>query len=281
MKLDKSILAEISQQGEAKLKALTDEYGGLIWAGIEKDVVEDILTSSAVANGEKYFSDGDLSMAIGRALCAALEDADYPFRAKEENSEEGSTFDMDAALDDITTYLHSQEEQYFIERGTTSTSVLSNNELLHDLASEHHRCVTRYGADRAWSCKDACDSAPGISAETDCDSVEEADAEWPEEESGEEPFDKEGFLSHLHEQFPELMGSHFCHDMVENLVNHAVAQKMGTKDAICYFLSDMLPEVEFGEVAHFTSKLLLTSSHGLPARKAWEEEHGDELKEAW
>lgn len=127
--------------------------------------MEDIFTSSAVADGETTFSDGDLSLAIGRALCAALEEADYPFHAEEEDpedTEEDSAFDIDAALDDITAYLHNQEEQYFTERGTTSTAVLSNNELLHDLAAEHHRCVTRYGADRVWSCKDACDSDPGI-----------------------------------------------------------------------------------------------------------------------
>ncbi len=65
---DETIVSEIRHQGEARLKALTNDYGVQIWAAIEKEAICDIYETSALAEGEGFFSDGDLAMAIGRAL---------------------------------------------------------------------------------------------------------------------------------------------------------------------------------------------------------------------
>lgn len=64
--------------------------------------------------------------------------------------------------DEVIDYLIAQDEEYFAERGTTKAYVLANDELIRDIAEEHYRCVERYGVDRAWSLRDACDNDPGI-----------------------------------------------------------------------------------------------------------------------
>ena len=63
---------------------------------------------------------------------------------------------------DILQYLVVQPEEYFAERGTTRAAVMTDEELIGCLADEHHKCVCSFGNDRAWSSKDACDTAPGI-----------------------------------------------------------------------------------------------------------------------
>ncbi len=66
------------------------------------------------------------------------------------------------------------------------------------------------------------------------------------------------------------MDDHFTYDMVENLTRYAVEHKGHTKDAVCYFLSDIIGEVEFGEVAMFEDDENLTSIGRAEKRKAME-----------
>ncbi len=73
-----------------------------------------------------------------------------------------NTFSYDDAKNDILEYLWLQNENYFSERGTTEEQVLENEELIDRLAAEHLKCVMRFGVEREWSCKDACDNSPGI-----------------------------------------------------------------------------------------------------------------------
>lgn len=70
---------------------------------------------------------------------------------------------IEEAKKDVINYLSLQEDAYFNERNTTREAVLSDNELIAHIASEHLSCVTRFGCERDWSVKDACDSFPGIS----------------------------------------------------------------------------------------------------------------------
>ena len=59
-------------------------------------------------------------------------------------------------------YLNEQDDEYFSERCTTRSAVLSNRELLDRIAAEHRKCVEQFGNERKWSVKDACDNEPGI-----------------------------------------------------------------------------------------------------------------------
>lgn len=74
----------------------------------------------------------------------------------------GWQFSREEAMDDIIKYLSAQDEEYFAERETTKSKVLSDDTILADLRDEHYKCVMNFGNDRDWSCRDACDNDPGI-----------------------------------------------------------------------------------------------------------------------
>ena len=63
---------------------------------------------------------------------------------------------------DILGYLKAQDDSWFEKRGRTKFEVLADGALISRLVDEHLRCVNRYGCDREWSVKDACESDPGI-----------------------------------------------------------------------------------------------------------------------
>lgn len=70
-------------------------------------------------------------------------------------------------------------------------------------------------------------------------------------------FDKDDFLWYVSRNYIK----HACgyaDDLVENLVNYAIKNEHVSKDQLCYFLSDMLPEIEFDEVAQFADDCILT-----------------------
>lgn len=83
----------------------------------------------------------------------------------EAESEQG--FTLADAKADVVAYLKAQDEAYFAERQRTKATVLADDELLDELTGEHYKCVTKFGNDREWSAKDACDSNPGIWADED------------------------------------------------------------------------------------------------------------------
>lgn len=71
-------------------------------------------------------------------------------------------FSREEAMDDIIKYLSAQDDEYFTERETTKSKVLSDDAILADLRDEHYKCVMNFGNDRDWSYRDACDNDPGI-----------------------------------------------------------------------------------------------------------------------
>lgn len=75
---------------------------------------------------------------------------------------EAHRFGYVQARADIIEYLSAQPEDYFTQRGRSKREVLRDTETIADLTCEHLHCVKRFGNDREWSCKDACDIAPGI-----------------------------------------------------------------------------------------------------------------------
>lgn len=70
-------------------------------------------------------------------------------------------------------------------------------------------------------------------------------------------FDKDDFLWYVSRNYIK----HACgyaDDLVENLVNYAIKNEHVSKDQLCYYLADMLPEIEFEEVAQFADDSILT-----------------------
>ncbi len=71
-------------------------------------------------------------------------------------------------------------------------------------------------------------------------------------------FDKDGFMTWLKEEFPGVIDTHWNYDLVENIIDYATEHEHISKDQFAYFVSDMLPEVEFLEVAKFCEDGCLT-----------------------
>lgn len=70
-------------------------------------------------------------------------------------------------------------------------------------------------------------------------------------------FNKENFMEYLKNNFNGFENS-FLRDTVENIVSYAFKCCGHTLDAPAYFISDMLPEIEFSEVAMFCDDTILT-----------------------
>lgn len=72
-------------------------------------------------------------------------------------------------------------------------------------------------------------------------------------------FNKDAFMNWLKEEFSGYLDNHWNYDLVENIINYALKHESIGKDQFCYFVADMLPEVEFLEVARFCEDEKLTS----------------------
>lgn len=71
-------------------------------------------------------------------------------------------------------------------------------------------------------------------------------------------FNKEGFINWLKEEFPGVIDTYWNYDLVENIIDYATKNKKVSKDQLSYFISDILLEVEFLEVARFCYEFYLT-----------------------
>lgn len=71
-------------------------------------------------------------------------------------------------------------------------------------------------------------------------------------------FNKEGFINWLKEEFPGVIDTYWNYDLVENIIDYATKNKKVSKDQLSYFISDILLEVEFLEVARFCHEFYLT-----------------------
>lgn len=77
-------------------------------------------------------------------------------------------------------------------------------------------------------------------------------------------FNKEGFLDYVRETF-NFDGT--MQRTVENIVDYAI-KRQTSKDQICYFVSDLVDDIAFGEVAMFCPDSLLTR-YGLEEKEKW------------
>ena len=80
-------------------------------------------------------------------------------------------------------------------------------------------------------------------------------------------FNESGFLSYLEETF-DGFDNCFLRDLVQNVIDYAQKWEHVSKDQFAYFVSDMLPEVEFGEVAMFCEDSILTADGQRMKREA-------------
>lgn len=73
----------------------------------------------------------------------------------------------------------------------------------------------------------------------------------------EKGFYRAGFMAYLEKTFNGFDNS-FLRDTVTNIIDYAQKWEHVSKDQFCSFLSDMLPELDFSEVAAFCEDDILT-----------------------
>ena len=93
-------------------------------------------------------------------------------------------------------------------------------------------------------------------------------------------FDKDGFMDYLKNEFGEFESSFLC-GTVRNLIDFGLKHHHNAYDQFCYFLSDILPQVEFGDVAMYMDDSCL-SRQGIRLKndalaKQGQEIDGDEV----
>lgn len=72
--------------------------------------------------------------------------------------------------------------------------------------------------------------------------------------------DKDKFLQHMFEEFPTVFNNTFSRTMLENIVDYGTADNFThSKNALYYFLQDMIPEIESKDLIPFMDKNLLTN----------------------
>lgn len=72
-------------------------------------------------------------------------------------------------------------------------------------------------------------------------------------------FNKEGFMKWLKEEFPGVIDTHWNYDLVENIIDYAMENKNTDDDELAIFLSSMLPEIEYIEIAKFCDEDMLSN----------------------
>ena len=73
-------------------------------------------------------------------------------------------------------------------------------------------------------------------------------------------FDVDGFMEWLKEKFAGCLDNYWDFELVENIINYGFKHEMIGKDQLAYWISDMLPEVEFLDVARFMEDGHLTNT---------------------
>lgn len=80
-------------------------------------------------------------------------------------------------------------------------------------------------------------------------------------------FDENNFMAYLEATF-DGFDNCFLRELVQNVIDYAQKWEHVGKDQFAYFISDMLPEVEFGEVAMFCEDSILTADGQRMKREA-------------
>lgn len=86
-------------------------------------------------------------------------------------------------------------------------------------------------------------------------------------------FNKNAFMTYMEENFNGFQNP-FMRQLVDNIVEYGEKEKTHSKDQFVYFLTDIIPEVEFGEVAQFVDDNYLTKN-GLMQKLDWLQENSN------
>lgn len=71
-------------------------------------------------------------------------------------------------------------------------------------------------------------------------------------------FNFDEFIAWLKEKFPGCLDTRWNYDLVENIIEYGLRYEIIAQDQFCYWVSNMLPEVEFLDVARFMENNHLT-----------------------
>lgn len=97
-------------------------------------------------------------------------------------------------------------------------------------------------------------------------------------------FNKEAFIRYLERKnsgSENPLHSPFVTDMLENIFSFAEKCQNSSKDQFVYFLSDIIPDMEFGEIAQFMDDNYLTKT-GQLEKFDWMQKHrSDECSELY
>ena len=69
---------------------------------------------------------------------------------------------------------------------------------------------------------------------------------------------KEEFLQHMYEEFPTVFDNTFSRDLLSNIIEYGSSNHVVTKNGLYYFLKNIIPEAEPGDLIPFIDKQLLT-----------------------
>lgn len=72
-------------------------------------------------------------------------------------------------------------------------------------------------------------------------------------------FDDAAFVSYLEKQFNGFDNC-FMRELVGNIIDYAHKHEHVSKDQFIYFISNIIPEVAFGEVAQFADDDIITAN---------------------
>lgn len=78
----------------------------------------------------------------------------------------------------------------------------------------------------------------------------------------EKGFDKNAFMEYIREI---LNMNEFAYRMIENIIDYAYKHEHVSRDQFAEFIADIIPDVEFGEVAAFCEDSCLTT-YGIKAK---------------
>ena len=73
-------------------------------------------------------------------------------------------------------------------------------------------------------------------------------------------FNINSFMEWLKDEFPNCLETHWNFDLVENIIQYGLQHCNVSKDQFVNWIADLLPEVEFLEVARFMEDDYLTQS---------------------
>lgn len=79
-------------------------------------------------------------------------------------------------------------------------------------------------------------------------------------------FDEERFMDYMQKTFTVI--DYFTRNMISNIIDYAHEHEHISKDQFCDFISKIIPEVEFGEVAMFIEDECLTE-YGQAEKNKW------------